>query len=155
MGSFVDDVLLGDVNGVCSCLMITSLERLKLDSFHELRQRWCSLQGHWFQQDETISHSTSELLEFLRSKFKHCVVLRRLFPKTVSSLQILLAVHSLFKSVWLLPLGVTCKDKVFSSAPRSLTELKEVIGDNWAHVTRGMLTLTVLQVDLEFQGTHI
>jgi len=47
------------------------------------------------------------------------------------------------------------------SAPRTLPELKEGTKENWAQVTRGMLTrvgqkfVLRLQEVLESQGTHI
>jgi len=53
------------------------------------------------------------------------------------------------------------KDKVFSSAPRTLPELKERIKECCAQVIRGMLTRVVqnfvlrLQAVREFQGAHI
>jgi hypothetical protein len=53
------------------------------------------------------------------------------------------------------------KDKVFSSAPRTLPELKERIKESCAQVTRGMLTRVVqnfvlrLQAVRESQGAHI
>jgi hypothetical protein len=61
--------------------------------------------------------------------------------------------------------GITCswtlKDKVFSSAPRTLRELKERIKESCAQVTRGMLTRVVqnfvlrLRAVRQSQGTHI
>jgi len=53
------------------------------------------------------------------------------------------------------------KDKVLCSAPRTLPELKEGIKENWAQVTRGMLTrvfqkfVLLFQAVLESQGAHI
>ena len=59
-----------------------------------------------------------------------------------------------------LPLGLS-EEKVFSSAPRILPELKERIKESCAQVTRGMLTRVVqnfvlrLEAVREFQGAHI
>jgi hypothetical protein len=58
-------------------------------------------------------------------------------------------------------LGGYLKDKVFSSAPRTLPELKERIKGSCAQVTRGMLTRVVqnfvlrLQAVRESKGAHI
>jgi len=134
---------------------------MMLDSFFlpQLRRRQCSLHAQWFQQDGARPHTTPEVLEFLHSKFQHCIVSNH-FPQQ-------------FQCGFSWPpcspdlnpcdyfLWGYLKDKVFSSAPRTLPELKERIKESCAQVTRGMLTRVVqnfvlrLQAVWESQGAHI
>ena len=118
----------------------------------QLRGRRCSLHAQRFQQDGARPHNTPEVLEFLHSKFQHHIMSNR-FPQQ-------------FQCGFSWPpcspdlnprdyfLWGCLKDKVFSSAPRTLPELKE------RQVTRGMLTRVVqnfvlrLQAVRESQGTH-
>jgi len=131
-----------------------------LDSFFlpQLRRRRCSLHAQWFQQDGARPHTTPEVLEFLHSKFQHRIVSNR-FPQQF---------HCGFSWPTRSPDLNTCdyflwgylKD-LFSSAPRTLPELKEMIKESCAQVTRGMLTRVVqnfllrLQAVRESQGSHI
>jgi len=134
---------------------------MMLDPFFlpQLRQRRCSLHAQRFQQDGARPHTTPEVLEFLHSKFQHRIVSNR-FPQQ-------------FQCGFSWPpcspdlnpcdyfLWGYLKDKVFSSAPRNLPELKERIKESCAQVTRGMLTFVVqnfllgLQAVRESQGAPI
>jgi hypothetical protein len=134
---------------------------MMLDSFFfpQLRRKRCSLHVQWFQQDGARPRTTPEVLEFLHSKFQHRILSNH-FPQQFQ-----------YRFSWppcspdLNPcdyfLWGYLKDKVFSSAPRTLPELKERIKESCARVTRGMLTRIVenfvlcLQVVREFQGAHI
>ena len=123
-----------------------------LNSFlPQLRRRRCSLHAQWFQQDGARPHNTPEVLKFLHSKFQHRILSNR-FPQQ-------------FQCGFSWPpcspylnrcdyfLWSYLKDKVFSSAPRTLSELKEWIKESGAQVTRGMLT-RVLQ-NLSSSGSRV
>ena len=127
---------------------------LMLDSFFlpQLRQRRCFLHVQWFQQDGARPHTTPEVLELLHSKFQHRIV-SNLFPQQ-------------FQCGFSWPpccpdlnpcdyfLWGYLKDKVFSSAPRTLPELKERIKESCAQVTRGMLICTVQNFLLGLQAVR-
>jgi len=134
---------------------------MMLDSFYlpQLRHRRSSLHAQWLQQDGARPHTTPEVLEFLHSSFQHRIVSNR-FPQQF---------HCGFSWPPCSPDLKPCdyfhwgylKDKVFSSAPRTLPELKERIQESCAQVTRGMLNrvlqkfLLRLQAVRESQGAHI
>ena len=133
---------------------------MMLDPFlSQLRRRRYSLHAQWFQQDGTRPHTNPEVLEFLHSKFQHRIVSNR-FPQ-----QFRCGFSWPLCSPDLNPCAYFfwgyLKDKVFSSAPRILPELKERIKESCAQVTRGMLTRVVqnivlrLQAVRECQGAHI
>jgi len=109
---------------------------MMLDSFFfpQLRRRRCSIHAQWFQQDGARPHNTPEVLEFLHSKFQYRIVSNR-FPQQ-------------FQCGFSWPpcspdlnpcdyfLWGYLKDKVFSSALRTLPELKERIKESCAQVTK-------------------
>jgi hypothetical protein len=98
---------------------------MMLDSFFlpQLRRRRCSLHAQWFQQYAARPHTTPEVLQFLHSKFQHRIVSTR-FPQQFqcgfSWPQCSPDLNPCDYFHW----GYL-KDRVFSSAPRTLPELKE------------------------------
>ena len=133
---------------------------MMLDSFFlaQLRRRRSFLHAQWFQQAGVRTHTTPEVLEFLHSKFLIRIV-TNCFPQ-----QFQCGFSWPLCSPELNPcdyfLWGYLKDKVFSSSPRTLRELKERIKESCVQVTRGMLTRVVqnfvlhLQAVRESQGAH-
>jgi hypothetical protein len=134
---------------------------MMLDSFFLPQVRWrrYSLHVQWFQQDGARRRTTPQVLEFLHSKFQHRIMSSRLpqqfkcgFSWSPCSPHLNPCDYFLWSYL---------KDKVFSSAPRTLPELKERIKESCAQVTRGMLTRVVpnlvlrLQAVRESRGAHI
>ena len=133
---------------------------MMLDSFlPQLRRRRCTLHAQWFQQDGARPHTNPEVLEFRHSKFQH----RTVFIPYPQQFQC-----GFSWPPWTPDLNPCdyflwgyLKDKVFSSAPRTLPQLKEKIKESCAQVTGGMLTRVVqnfvllLQAVRESQGAHI
>jgi len=78
---------------------------MMLDSFlHQLRRR-CSLHAWWYHQDGARPHTTPEVLEILHSKFQHRSV--QSFSTAIPVRILMATMQSRFKSVWLLPLGLS------------------------------------------------
>jgi hypothetical protein len=125
----------------------------------QLRRRRCSLRAQWFQQNGARPHVTPEVLEFLHSKFQHRIMSNR-FPQQFQCGFSWSPCNPDLNSCDCFLWGYL-KDKVFSSAPRTLPELKEKIKSSCAQVTTGMLTRVVqnfvlcLQAVRESQGAHI
>jgi len=107
------------------------LDMLKTFFIPELRRNRVSMNSAYFQQDGATSHTTNEVLEFLKKHFKDRIISRRsdfCWPA---------------RSPDLTPLDFFLwghlKAKVYARKPRSIEELKIFIREEVRNVNRDML----------------